>query len=262
MLPRVNLVRGQHVDYMLFSTADHITNTLMRNGYYDNVLQEICKIFLDAISTPMVLDVGANLGAFSIPIGQHISAGRGVVHAFEPQRIIYYQLCGNVVLNRLDNVFAHHAAIGDEVGLINVPLVDYSNFSDIGAFSFVGQLRKTRDLGYYSTVEEPTQILTLDALNFSLPTSVIKIDVEGYELYVLKGAAGHLEKNSFPPIFLDIIQSDVIPEFKSLIQNYLSDLGYSLFHLFETNYLAQHPKFPIQINVEKNGYKLRGIRTR
>ena len=55
---------------------------------------------------PLVLDIGANLGAYAIPVAKKIASARGVVYAYEPQRIVYYQLCGNIFLNSLDNVHA------------------------------------------------------------------------------------------------------------------------------------------------------------
>jgi len=54
---------------------------------------------------------------------------------FEPQRIIYYQLCGNIVLNRLDNFRAFNQAVGDSDGDIEMPEINYENNVNIGAFS-------------------------------------------------------------------------------------------------------------------------------
>lgn len=37
----------------------------------------------------------------------------GTVHAFEPQRIIFQQLCGNAFLNGLDNIVPYEMAVGN-----------------------------------------------------------------------------------------------------------------------------------------------------
>ncbi len=82
-----------------------------------------------------MLDIGANLGAYSIPLAKSMRDVGGVLMAFEPQRILYYQLCGNVVLNRLDNFIAINKAVGDYDGDIEIPEINYENNTNIGAFS-------------------------------------------------------------------------------------------------------------------------------
>ncbi|MSO70388.1 MAG: hypothetical protein EXQ98_08980 [Alphaproteobacteria bacterium] len=66
---------------------------------------------------------------------------QGKVTSFEAQRVVYYQLCGNIYLNRLDNVFAHHLAIGDSIGHIDGPVLDYATETNIGALSLDRNIR-------------------------------------------------------------------------------------------------------------------------
>ncbi len=108
---------------------------MYRTGQWEDYLLTISKVFLQSVNNPLVLDIGANLGAYSIPLAKSMRDVGGVLMAFEPQRILYYQLCGNVVLNRLDNFIAINKAVGDYDGDIEIPEINYENNTNIGAFS-------------------------------------------------------------------------------------------------------------------------------
>ena len=66
-----------------------------------------------------IIDIGANNGHFTVEFAQYVG-DNGKVHSFEPQRIIFQQLCGNVFLNGLDNVYTYNVALGDKVGITYV----------------------------------------------------------------------------------------------------------------------------------------------
>lgn len=241
MLPRVNLVRCEDADYLLFSTPDHISNVLIQNGVWDELLQNITLALLEGCAKPLLLDLGANLGGFSVPIGKRIAKDGGVIHAFEPQRVIYYQLCANIFINRLDNVYAHHAAIGETGGFVDLPVVDYNNFKNIGAFSLVERFRKKADLPFYSDVFEKTPIVSLSDLKFDGKVSLIKLDVEGYELAVLKGAQKFFEANAFPPILFESLRYEELKEERKELMSFLTAIGYDVQPIFANDFIAQHP---------------------
>src|SRR5215468_2239346 len=91
---------------------------------------------------------------------------------FEPQRIMYQMLCGNLALNAIDNV----------IGSIAVPSVDYSKPGNFGAVSLAR-----------SSQGETVPLVTIDSL--ALPSChLIKIDVEGMEIDVLEGAKNTLQQ--------------------------------------------------------------------
>src|SRR6516225_7932523 len=82
----------------------------------------------------MILEVGANIGSLTLPFARLVRpAGR--VIAFEPQRIIYQMLCGNLALNAIDNVLAYNSAVGRHGGSIRVPLIDYTQPGNFGGVS-------------------------------------------------------------------------------------------------------------------------------
>lgn len=130
-----------------------------------------------------VIDAGANIGTHTVAFANLVGA-TGFVHAFEPQRRHFLMLAGNVALNALDNVFCHQKAVGDsndEIKLPPLPPAD-TNFN-FGAVS----------LAQGSNAGETVPSVTLDSLD--LPTCrLIKIDTEGMEPQVIKGAKALIER--------------------------------------------------------------------
>ena len=135
MLPRINLVKGEYADFLLSVNDRIISNEIYHNGAWEAHLLQLAQLFLQDIHAPWVVDIGANLGAFTIPIAKLIAPNQGVVSSFEPQRIVYYQLCGNIFLNRLDNCYAYQYALGDSNTTVNIPEADFNQVSNIGAYS-------------------------------------------------------------------------------------------------------------------------------
>ncbi len=245
MLPRVNMVRTDETDYLLFSTQDAISRTIHANGYWAKLLLDIGITFCAGIEKPLVLDIGANLGAYAIPLAQKIAPAGGVVYAYEPQRIIYYQLCGNVFLNRLDNIHAFNCAVGSTAQEIDIPDLNYKDTQNIGGFTLseVGKLNNTQieALGGRNRVN----VVTLDAIDLPRAPSLIKIDVEGFELEVIKGSKELLAKSMFPPILLEAWTEEWFAEQRKELLNKLTEYGYSYF-LIGDEVIAQHPEHPRQ----------------
>jgi FkbM family methyltransferase len=135
----------------------------------------------------IVLDVGANIGAFTVPLAKRVGIN-GRIYAFEPQRIINQRLNANVALNNLPNVHVYHAAVGSHTGAVNVPTIDYSVNANFASVS----LANPED--YSGMPAEEVPLLMLDSLKFSrldgsdACPSFIKVDVELMEEQVLLGA--------------------------------------------------------------------------
>jgi FkbM family methyltransferase len=158
-----------------------------------------------------VVDVGANIGVLTVPFARLVSPS-GKVIAFEPQRIIYQMLCGNLALNALDNVVAYNMAVGRVAGTIAVPPVDYTQAGNFGGVSVSA-----------AAVGETVPLTTIDSL--AVPRcDFMKIDVEGMELDVLEGARNTLQR--FRPRLY--VENDRAEKSPALIEHLLA-LDYQLY---------------------------------
>lgn len=123
----------------------------------------------------VVVEVGANIGAHTLFLAQHVGR-KGVVIAYEPQRILFQTLCANMALNSVPNVACLHQAVGSVPGIIIVPAIDYRFEYNFGGLA----------LGDFEAGER-VRMITLDSANM-VRCDLIKVDVEGMEQAVLEGA--------------------------------------------------------------------------
>lgn len=127
----------------------------------------------------VVVDVGANFGLTALAAFSAVGP-TGQVHAFEPHPRVFGYLLGNIELNGAEAVVtARRLAIGDRSG--DAFLTDY-RVDDQNTIS-----------GTETGVRVPAA--TLDEALPDLPRiALLKIDVEGYEKFVLEGATRTLER--------------------------------------------------------------------
>ena len=134
--------------------------------------------------------------------------------AFEPQRIVFQTLCANMALNSITNTRCQQAALGEERGSLLVPALDYSRQDNYGGLG----------LGDFQEGEE-VEVLRLD--DFALPhCRLIKVDVEGMELSVLRGGQGLIARHR-PLLY---VENDRQEKSAALIR-FIASLGYDLLAL-------------------------------
>jgi FkbM family methyltransferase len=160
-----------------------------------------------------VLDVGGNIGVNTIPLARRVGA-TGWVIAFEPQRIIHQMLCANLALNGLANVVALWSAAGAAPGSIRVPPIDYDAVENFGGVELGGEQG------------EVVAVQAVDSLALQ-SCRLIKIDVEGMELEVLKGAAATIDRLK-PRLYLENNHQ----ELSAALLGHLLGLGYRLYWHF------------------------------
>lgn len=255
MLPKTELVRCQDADYLLLSTPDAISDHLRHRGAWEPHLIAISRMFVHGITAPLILDIGANLGTYAVPLAKAIDGAGGTIYAYEPQRIVYYQLCGNLFLNRLDNVFAYCMAVGDRDGSIDVPALDFGKTSNVGGFSLLDEIREKTDrvVLQYGKPPAATPLSRLDSMRFPKAPSLIKIDVEGYDRKVLAGGVQLLENSHYPPLLLEAWNFDWYKREKDSLFAFVRGLGYDITAIFADDYVAQHPRNAVHIDFVTDG---------
>ena len=195
---------------MLYNIYDaYIGRSLDQYGEFSEGEIDIFKQLIRPGQT--ILDVGANIGSHTVWFAQ-ATGPTGTVLAFEPQRIVYQTLCANVALNSATNVHCFCAAAGSTPGQIAVPALDYSQENNFGGLELGGHQEG-----------EPAPVMTIDGLN--LPKcDFIKIDVEGMEQEVLKGAVRTIAMLS--PILY--VENDRKEKSGALIR-FIDGLGYKMY---------------------------------
>jgi FkbM family methyltransferase len=249
MLPRVNLIKSDQGDFLAFG-SDLISNYLFRSGVWEPNLITLTEFILKDSVGAVVLDIGANMGAFTIPCAKFLSGKSGQLIAFEPQRTIYHQLCGNIFLNRLDNVIAHNKAVGSSAGEISIPIPNYTNFVNVGGFSLEEKFRILNGTqGSMSHDNEMINIIILDDFKTSKPVSLIKLDVEGFELEVIKGGVNFLRENNYPPIVFEVWNEDWFKNERNELLTLIESLGYEVIKFGNYDHLAQHKLNSLNVNL-------------
>ena len=246
MLPNTVITQSKDCQFIVFDKPDIISNSLRDGKGYEFHLVDISKSLIGDVEDGCVLDIGANLGSYSIPLAKHFPNLQFFL--FEPQRIIYYQLCGNIIINSLSNIIAVQLGISDEQKIIQTTVPNYLTETNTGAFSLDDEVRQNQYECSSVGGNEIMNIVTLDMMNIK-DIRLIKIDVEGLELNVLKGAVNTLQANNYPPIIFETwTWKPWFQKRREELFEYVKSLGYSITEVGENN-IAQHIGRPM-INFE------------
>jgi FkbM family methyltransferase len=238
MLPNCELVKVGGTQFLVFKGQDLISNHLKRELYEDDIHQLCLKLLVDE-PAGVVLDIGANLGTFCLPLARKVP--KHTYHAFEPQRIVYYQLCGNAFINGLDNVHCHSFGLSNRRDVLLLEVPDYATETNIGAFSVDKQVRENE---YECPTKGATESIVLFPLDEGEHRNIrlVKIDVEGHELEVLKGAKKTLKDNNYPPIIFEAwTWKPWYQEKRKQVFDYLQSYGYEIKEMGQNNLAIRKP---------------------
>jgi FkbM family methyltransferase len=166
---------------MLFNPRDiFIGGSLRFYGEFSEGEVEMFRAYVRA--GDVVVDVGANIGCHTVPLAQMVGES-GRVYAFEPQRWPFMLLCANAMNNGLLNVHPYQCGVGAECGTIDVPEMPLDVPVNSGAVNLRAE---------HESETHRVPLVTLDSLD--LRPRFIKIDVEGMEPDVLRGAESTIRK--------------------------------------------------------------------
>jgi FkbM family methyltransferase len=152
------------------------------------------KLYRLVSKNDTIIDVGSNMGETIMNFSK-IAGEKGEVHGFEPDRINYQRCVENLNLNNFSNIYLNNVGLGNIAREFKIKVDTPSNR---------GGNRITSDTNDPNT--EIINIITLDDYirNKGIKKiNLIKIDVEGFELNVLKGAEESL-KQFKPNLFIEL----------------------------------------------------------
>lgn len=195
---------------MLYNINDQYIGTML--DQYGEFSEDENEIFRQILKPGMtVVEAGANVGVHTLAIARQVGP-KGRVLAFEPQRSVFQMLGANLALNGLEQVEPHWAAVGSSDGVITVPRLDTTHRQNFGGLS-LGAAQQG----------DSVRLVRLDSLG--LPAChLIKADVEGMEVEVLRGATETIRRFT-PLIYAENDRQDRSP---ALIEQ-LQAFGYRCF---------------------------------
>lgn len=204
-----------------------------RKGVHHDRMQLLADLLDRMPADRVVVDAGANLGAFAVPLSAHLGGDGGWLHAFEPQPVICQMLAGSLVLTQRVNARAHCVCLGDHDGMIRVPQFDYTSNMNYGSIEFgpeqIEILNQAR--GNNPAKIEYVDLLRLDWYDFPR-LDLMKIDVQRMELQLLEGARETLARCR-PVLFIEWIDQD-----PTTLTNTLVSHGYRISEVVGDDWLC------------------------
>ena len=164
-----------------------------------------------------VYDVGANVGIYSVSLALN---GVQNVYAFEPSPVAVTQCVANIARNGVGEQVAVHAY---GLGETDKTRVFYrSTYPELSGFERASATR------WGAVVEEHHMVPVRRIDGISLPApDLLKIDVEGAELSVLRGARETLDKEN-PTIIIEIHETGLPGNRRENLRSFLTDRGYRI----------------------------------
>jgi len=193
-------------------------------GIYEKFETDIISNIIKKNQT--VLDIGANIGYYTIILSKLVGDG-GMVFAFEPDSENFRILKKNIELNGCKNVIAEQKAIGEKSTRAKL-FLNPENKGDHRMFDS-GDGRVSADVNLMSID---------DYFNYNIPQiNFIKIDVQGFELFVLRGMNGILSQNNKKSMIMEFWPEGIAlaGENPLLILEILKKNRFSIFELDESH---------------------------
>lgn len=213
------LYDNREFTFMHFS-GDYIPKVISeKSTFYETPFLEI----LSSIYIPetVIIDCGANIGNHSIFFSNVLNAE---VIAFEPQPFNNSLLKANALINRCeDNISIINKGVGDSNSRVKLYMAREDNYGSFTAdIDFIKIPKKENE--DYESFEMDIVRLDDEVDHDNKKVSIIKIDVEGMELAVLKGSE-KIIRNNLPAIAVECFTKNIFDEIKGFLEKY----GYFVF---------------------------------
>lgn len=167
-----------------------------------------------------VVDVGANFGWYSTLFNQ--CAYPGKITSYEPSPYSFDILKTNIGLNKMESTTSiRQVGVGEKSGSI---FLETGSSSESGLAHITEEETKT-------AIEISVVTLDKDLSNQIGDISYIKLDIEGFELFALKGAKSILSNPNQPILQIELNEEALVRAGSSRNEtiNFLKDLGYSFY---------------------------------
>jgi FkbM family methyltransferase len=211
-----------------------LKDNILKNYKY-NLDYIFCWMDIFKFNNPIILDIGANIGLYSLCY--KIKYSNSKIFSFEPQKNIFNIIKKNIRINNLKNIHTFNIGISNKItwGKLSIPKKEiherYKKNINHGLFSL-----QTRNKDF-----KKCKLNTLD--NFFLKRKIkkidfVKIDVEGHEKQVLLGAINLIKK--FSPI-IQLEYNNLSKKLSRVKKNYY--IKFAKKFNYKIGYLVMNYKF-------------------
>jgi FkbM family methyltransferase len=157
----------------------------------------------------VVVDVGANLGQMTLLFSDMVGAA-GRVYSLEADEYIFHVLNKNVSANAKTNVTPVWGAVYDTCGqTLFYPAQDFQRFDSYGSYGIDPNATEGRGI----------KTITIDSLEIEQPISLIKVDIQGSDLFALRGARETIRKHK--PTIIFEFEQQFQAEFGTTFDDYM-----------------------------------------
>jgi FkbM family methyltransferase len=231
----VKSVDGRWGKCHYFAQDEYIGRSVSHYGEYNpDETEFLIALATEAGKDKIVLDIGANIGTIS----QALQYSGFTVYAFEPQPEVFEVLQQNFTGR------SYNVALGDKRGTTEMPKMEYDKAENFGGVSCN---TKSKSRGAIEVKLE-----RLDNYKF-VNVGLMKIDVEGFEEMVLRGAVETIQRCS-PILYLE----DDRQEKSASLHKFLKELGYGI-ELHTPSLYRQKNFFGKEENIWGKNYVSRNI---
>ncbi len=209
--------------YLPKNNKKDIVAQLMRNGkIFEPEVVELATRYIK--KNTIVLDIGANYGQMSLLFSQKVGE-YGAVYSIEAQKFVFEILKRNIEANDCKNIKPIYGAVFDKDNIdLIFPEPDWKRFSAYGSYG----------IDPNASSGNVVKSLTIDSLQFDKPISFMKIDIQGSDLFALRGAVNTIKEHKMPILFE--FEQQFQDEFKTTFQDYV-DFVHSINYKFDTTIL-------------------------
>lgn len=232
----------EDVELKMYSEGDdHIINCLYYDFEYDEKF-DLSLFLMFSKSSNVILDIGANTGLYSCLLGKVNPLAR--IYAFEPYSVNLNRLNFNINLNKCTNVKVFNLAVGESSRVVEFAIPADQKISDTSSANIdFSKSSYNAELSWKITTVNQISLMDWAKTNNIQNVCLIKIDVEGYEAEVFKGAI-NLFENSKPIILCEIVNKE---ESRLFFENFMSTYGYFCYLSSAIGLLSCGQKLPNDI---------------
>lgn len=227
-------IGGNHISFYS-NCDDYLVSNLYYNGI-DEEVREIEHLFktLSAKSNGTFLDIGSYNGLFALAFSKKFPQSK--IIAFEPNPVNYQRILKNIAINKLGNISLHNYGVSNTEQVLDFYIQADHQMTTVSSFD--QSFTEHHSVGNLEKIKVDTIPLDSFCHQQQIHPDFIKVDVEGHELNVLRGAENIISKTKpiilcelFTKVYL--LESDYKKQTNKiwLIEKLLRKYGYSFFLL-------------------------------